>query len=163
MDNVEEFFAEIYNVCISRGMKPHLVANLLEDVVSMYVQGLNSISAMSSYVRKLKGEEETLMSSINKLNENIEFQLEKRRAAEELSEVALEANRVTQGRLDWFIELRDELEKHHIPVDNVSKFAKAVKGVSEAGYDESEVVNTYSEHHNLKVLCHGMQKHLDLL
>jgi hypothetical protein len=42
---------------------------------------------------------------------------------------------MTAADLKWYSNLKAELRKYGIPVDDISKFAKAVNGIREYGYD----------------------------
>ena len=52
---------------------------------------------------------------------------------------------MTAADLKWYSNLKAELRKYDIPVDDISKFAKAVNGLREYGYDVNKVTSEFSE------------------
>jgi hypothetical protein len=162
IDEPEHFLEEIYTACLSEGLEPRYVAELLEDLISIS-SGLNSISAMFERLRAMNDEKENLSNSMKCLKEEIDCLHAERAAAEELRDCALENERITQANLDSYIKTREELRKFGIPVDDISKFSKAVKWLSKAGYDPTEVVSTYSDYHTLKYATCNLQRNLDKL
>lgn len=120
IDEPEHFLAEIYTVCLSKGLEPRYVAELLEDLISMS-NGLNSISGISDRLKAMNDEKEKLSNSIKALKEEIECLDAERAAAEELRDCALESERVTEANLDSYTKTREELRKYGVPVDDISK------------------------------------------
>ena len=41
--------------------------------------------------------------------------------------------------------MKEELGRYMIPIHDVSKFAKAVRGISQKGYDAGKVIEEFSE------------------
>src|ERR1043165_5755809 len=57
---------------------------------------------------------------------------------------------MTAADLKWYLNLKAELRKYDIPVDDISKFAKAVNGIRQYGYDVGKVISEFSESQSLK-------------
>ena len=57
---------------------------------------------------------------------------------------------MTASDIQWYSDLKAELEKYGIPVDDISKFAKIVDGIKQYGYDLDKVLNEFS---NLELLA----------
>src|ERR1041384_2131043 len=57
---------------------------------------------------------------------------------------------MTAADLKWYSNLKAELRKYDIPVDDISKFAKAVNGIRQYGYDVGKVISEFSESQSLK-------------
>ena len=55
-------------------------------------------------------------------------------------------------------DLRAELRKYGIPVDDISKFAKAVNGLRQYGYDVGKVISEFSDNES-HVTRHQMLEH----
>lgn len=162
VDDAEHFFGETYIACVSKGLEPLAVANLLEDVITLS-DGLNSISAMFDQLRAIRDEKENRTNSTIELKENIKCLHAEREAAQELCEAALENDRVTQDTLKWFRDTREELSKYGIPVDDTIKFTKAVRWIRETGYAVMEIVKTYSDYLTMKNVTSNMQQTCSIL
>jgi hypothetical protein len=52
---------------------------------------------------------------------------------------------MTAAELKWYSDIKAELRKCDIPVDDISKFAKAVNGIKQYGYDVGKVTREFSE------------------
>jgi predicted nucleic acid-binding Zn-ribbon protein len=52
---------------------------------------------------------------------------------------------MTAVELKSYSDLKEELVQYRIPIDDISKFAKAVWGLSQKGYDVSKVIEEFSE------------------
>lgn len=162
LDELEHFLTEVYTPCVSKGLDPSKVAKLLEDVVSM-LNGLNSISAMFDRLIATRDEAENLRSSIPVVKEEIDRLRAEKAAAEELCKAAVESYDITLADLKWYSDTREELKKYGIPIDNIGKFAKTVKWISEAAYDANEIVNTFSDYHFMKRMTHNMRANMSIL
>jgi hypothetical protein len=65
--------------------------------------------------------------------------------------------------LKWYSDLRAELRKYGIPVDDISKFAKAVNGMREYGYDVGKVISEFSESQSPKTRRKMLQDSMRML
>jgi cell division septum initiation protein DivIVA len=63
--------------------------------------------------------------------------------------MAMTDYKTTTEQLEWYSELREELDKYGIPVNDVSHLAKVIDGVTALGYDPVKITNQIS---NLEVL-----------
>ena len=52
---------------------------------------------------------------------------------------------MTATGLRWYSDIKAELRKYGISVDDISKFVKAVNGLREYGYDVGKVISEFSE------------------
>ena len=66
--------------------------------------------------------------------------------SESVRDQALHDERITAADLKWYSDLRAELRKYGIPVDDISNFAKAVNGMREYGCDVGKVTSEFSDH-----------------
>jgi hypothetical protein len=62
-----------------------------------------------------------------------------------LRDQALQDERMTATELKWYSDIKAELRKYAIPVDDIPKFAKAVNGIRQYGYDVGKVTSEFSE------------------
>jgi hypothetical protein len=162
IDDSEQFLGEIYASCKSKGLEPHNITKLLEDVVTMS-DGLDSISAMSDRIILMRDEEETLRNSTNQLEEKIKCLAVEKTTAEEESELALENYRLTEAGLKWYISVKEELSRYGIPVEDITKFTATVKWIKEQGYDPMQLVRTYSDYQTMKMASQNIQKNICIL
>ncbi|HET7285103.1 MAG TPA: hypothetical protein VFI70_10495 [Nitrososphaeraceae archaeon] len=88
--------------------------------------------------KKLEQEIQTLKDEIKTLNEE-KLDSEHRRAS------ALYEQNMTAVELKSYSDLKEELGQYGIPIDDVPKFAKAVLGISQKGYDVGKVIEEFSE------------------
>jgi ABC-type microcin C transport system permease subunit YejB len=79
------------------------------------------------------------------LEEKIKQLEEERLVAEKLYKTSLENERMTASDLQWYSNLKAELTKYRIPVEDVSLFAKAVRGIAHYGYDINKIISEFSE------------------
>jgi cell division protein FtsB len=80
-----------------------------------------------------------------------------------LRDQALQDERMTAADLKWYSNLKAELRKYDIPVDDISKFAKAVNGIRQYGYDVGKVIREFSESQSLKTRHKMLQDNVRLL
>jgi hypothetical protein len=80
-----------------------------------------------------------------------------------LRDQALQDERMTATGLRWYSDFKAELRKYDIPVDDISKFAKAVNGIRQYGYDVGKVIREFSESQSLKTRHKMLQDNVRLL
>ena len=80
-----------------------------------------------------------------------------------LRDQALQDERMTAAELKWYSNIKAELRKYDIPVDDISKFAKAVDGIREYGYDVGKVISEFSESQSLETRHKMLQDSVRML
>jgi len=70
---------------------------------------------------------------------------------------------MTATELKSYSDLRTELRKAGIPIDEISKFANAVNGIRQYGYDVGKVISEFSESQSLKTRHKMLQDNVRLL
>jgi DNA repair exonuclease SbcCD ATPase subunit len=113
---------------------------------------------LSRKYKKKKLEEE-----IERLKEQKEDLEAQKSAAEDLRDAALQNEKATTANLKWYTDLKEELRKSGIPVDDISQLAKVVNGIRQYGYDTEKVLNEFSSLELLKMQCQGYQASLTRL
>jgi hypothetical protein len=83
---------------------------------------------------------------MKKLKGQIEILNLQKSDSESVRDQALQDERITVTELKSYSDLRAELRKYGIPVDDISKFAKAIKGIRQYGYDVGKVISEFSDH-----------------
>ncbi len=80
-----------------------------------------------------------------------------------LRDQALQDERMTATELKWYSNIKAELRKYDIPVDDISKFAKAVDGIRQYGYDVGKVISEFSESQSLETRHKMLQDSVRML
>jgi predicted acetyltransferase len=70
---------------------------------------------------------------------------------------------MTATDLKWYSNLKAELRKYDIPVDDISKFAKAVNGIRELGYDVGKVIREFSDYESVETQRKMLQDSVKML
>ncbi|HYA82511.1 MAG TPA: hypothetical protein VEH06_03545, partial [Candidatus Bathyarchaeia archaeon] len=79
------------------------------------------------------------------LKEQIETLQQQKKDAESLRDIALQDEKMTSSGLKWYTDLRDELRKYGIPMDQIQQLAKAMKGLKELNYDIAYVITCVTD------------------
>jgi hypothetical protein len=144
-DTFESFMSNLYNRCCNQlGLEPERIGfhitNLAELSNSVPISQIpNYISQKTEEKKRLEGEIEELKDKMKELQTQTS-ELERQTIS------ALAHHRITKENLNWYSDIKDELEKTYgIPVSDISKFAKAVHGISQKGYDVAKVVEEFSD------------------
>jgi hypothetical protein len=70
---------------------------------------------------------------------------------------------MTATGLRWYSDIKAELRKYGIPVDDIPKFAKAVNGIRQYGYDVGKVISEFLESQSLKTRHKMLQDSVRML
>jgi cell division protein FtsB len=70
---------------------------------------------------------------------------------------------MTAADLKWYSDIKAELRKYDIPVDDIPKFAKAVDGIRQYGYDVGKVITEFSESQSLETRRKMLQDSVGML
>jgi hypothetical protein len=117
--------SDVYNRCSKLGLAPesmgsHLT-NLLEFSKTM------SVSKISDYIQQKANEKGKLEQKIEELKNQKWALLRKISELETHHYVALEEEKITADSLKWYSDLKEELRKHGVPVEDIPKLAGIVK------------------------------------
>ena len=77
--------------------------------------------------------------------------------------MTLQQERITSYDLKWYSDLRVELRKYGIPIDDTPKFAKIVDNIREYGYDTGKVINEFSDLESLRLNYDFLQESVHTL
>jgi predicted nucleic acid-binding Zn-ribbon protein len=86
------------------------------------------------------------------------FYLMRKLATEDLRDAALHDKEVVTAKLNWYTDIKAELNKYGIPVDDISQLAEVVNAIKLYGYDTEKVLKEFS---NLKLLKAQRQAYRD--
>jgi prefoldin subunit 5 len=103
-----------------------------------------SFSKITDYIQQKANEKEKLEQKIEELNNQKWSLLGKISELETRHYVALEEEKITADNLKWYSDLKAELGKNGISVEDISKLATIVKNIREYGYDPRKVIDEFS-------------------
>jgi hypothetical protein len=132
-DGFESFMSDVYNCCKDIGLSPQNIAFHLADLLDF--SKTVSLSKIPDYLKEKTTEKGSLEEKIGKLKEQIETLQQQKKDAESLRDIALQDEKMTSSGLKWYTDLREELRKYGIPIDDIQQFAKAMKEVKQLNYN----------------------------
>jgi hypothetical protein len=139
----EYFISEIYNNCKKLDLQPDKIAYYLDELLK-FPKDI-PLSQIPDYIKQKTNQKTKLEKDIEDLQEKIKQLKEERLAAEELYNASIENGSRTTSILAWYSDLKKELDRYKIPLEDVLLFAKAVRGLGEYGYDVDKIIAEFSE------------------
>jgi predicted nucleic acid-binding Zn-ribbon protein len=147
-DDLEPFILHVYNNCIDLGVSPDNVASHIKDLLEFSKNTNNNavpLSQISDFIQQKTNEKKKLEQEIQTLKDEIKTLNEEKLDSEHRRASALYEENMTAVELKSYSDLKEELGQYGIPIHDVSKFAKAVLGISQKGYDVGKVIEEFSE------------------
>ena len=83
--------------------------------------------------------------------------------AESLRDKELQNQQMTSSELKWYTDLREELRKYGIPIDDIPQFVKAIKGVKQLNYDVDFIITSLSNFKAFSAMQAELQKSVNSL
>ena len=139
-DSFESFILDIYNRCNDLGLSSKNIASHLRDMLGFSKTGAISLSGISDYVRQKADEKGKLEIQIGKLKQQIQTLEKEKSDAEANTNIALKNEKMTAAELTGFADLKVELRKYGLPIDDISKLVPIVSGISQYGYEVDKVL-----------------------
>jgi hypothetical protein len=143
-DDFESYILDIYNHCKNLGLPPENIASHLKDLLDFSTTNI-PFSQLPNYIKQNADEKEKLEKEVKKLKAQKEILNLQKSYSESVRDQALQDERMTATELKWHSDIKAELRKYGIPVDDIPKFAKAVNGLAEYGYDVVKIISEFSE------------------
>jgi FtsZ-binding cell division protein ZapB len=144
-DNIEPFITDIYNRCKDLRMSPDNIADHLKDLIE-FSKTTVPLSQIPSYIKQKEDEKTKLEKEIQKLKEEIGLLDLEKSDSETSRDILLQNERMTVAELRWHSNVKAELGKHGIPVNDISEFVKTVNGIKQHGYDPGVVTSEFSDY-----------------
>ena len=147
-DDLEPFILHVYNNCIDLGVSPDNVASHIKDLLEFSKNTNNNavpLSQISDFIQQKTNEKKKLEQEIQTLKDEIKTLNEEKLDSEHRRASALQNENMTAVELKSYSDLKEDLGQYGIPIHDVSKFAKAVLGISQKGYDVGKVIEEFSE------------------
>src|ERR1051326_631409 len=143
-DDFESYILDIYNHCKNLGLPPENIASHLKDLLDFSTTNI-PFSQLPNYIKQNADEKEKLEKEVKKVKAQKEILNLQKSYSESVRDQALQDERMTATELKWHSDIKAELRKYGIPVDDIPKFAKAVNGLAEYGYDVVKIISEFSE------------------
>jgi hypothetical protein len=70
---------------------------------------------------------------------------------------------MTSAKLKWYSDIKVELSKYGLPVDEISQIAKVVAGIKQCGFDANKILDEISNLEMLKAEYKGHQGSIPIL
>jgi hypothetical protein len=159
-NSIESFLSEVYTRCQDLGVNPNHIAQFISGFVSLLDGRINnqqeaiSIQSIDRIFEGRKQKKLELEEEIRSLESEIHrLQLEKSRHEGSLIEIFQQKIRVELD-LKWKTDLRYELERNGLQVDDPLKLVKATRFFKDSRVDVREMLERFS---NLKEMENAIQ------
>src|SRR3954465_1598059 len=144
-DDIEYFISDIYNRCKDIGISAENVAIHLQNLLEFSrTTSPIPISGIDDYQGKKMEQKTGLERQMECLRQQVEDLDSKRSAIKNLPVEPLQQQKMTTSDLQWYSDLKAELGRYGIPVEDISRLAKTVRGIREQDYDANRVVTEFS-------------------
>lgn len=144
-NNFESFIVDVYNRCKDERLSSEEFAELLKDMVEFSKADAVPLSEISEHIRQKGDEKNRLKGEIRDLRAEIKALENEKVASVQRRDTALHEENMTSADIEWCSDLREELKSFGLYIDDLSKFAKVVHGISQMGYDVGKVTSEFSD------------------
>jgi hypothetical protein len=144
-DSFESFISGIYKRCKDLGLSPENIADHLKDLLEFSKTSTIPLSQIPNYINQKADEKTKLEKEIEELNGQIRLIALEKSVSETRRDIELKNENMTVDELEWYSNVKAELGKYGIPVDDISQFAKSVNGIRQRDYDVGKVLSEFSD------------------
>jgi hypothetical protein len=137
------FISQIYDNCKKLDLSPEKIIAHLKDL-PQFSENM-SLSKISEYIEQKANEKRGLEKDIENMRTQIQTLEQEKSYSEELRDNAVQNEKMTTADLHWYSNLKTELNKYRIPIEDVPLFAKAVRGIRQYGYEVDKIIAEFSE------------------
>jgi septation ring formation regulator EzrA len=148
--------ADTYDRCKSLGFTPENIASYLLDLLE-FSKSI-PLTEIPNYIDRAKAEKKILEEEIEGLHEQKEDLEAQKSVTQDLLNIALHDEKMTTARLKWYSDIKKELSKYGVPVDDIQQLAKLIKGIQEYGFDTNKVLDEFSNQEMLKAEYRGYRE-----
>lgn len=160
-DSFESFMADTYDRCRNLGLTPENIASSQADLLEFSKSV--PIRDIPNHIDREKQEKKKLEEEIAILQEQIkELEAQKSVAHDNLN-IAFQNEIMTSAKLKWYSDIKVELSKYGLPVDEISQIAKVVAGIKQCGFDANKILDEISNLEMLKAEYNGYQGSIPIL
>jgi hypothetical protein len=144
-NNFETFIVDVYDRCKDEGLSSEEFAELLKDMVEFSKANAVPLSEISEHIRQKGDEKNRLEGEIRDTRAELKALENEKVASVQRRSSALDKERMTSTQIESYMFLKEELIGLGVPIDDLSRFAKVVHGISQRGYDAGKVVDEFSD------------------
>jgi uncharacterized protein (UPF0335 family) len=142
-DSFESFILDVYNQCKDIGISPQSISSYLQDLIG-FSRDVLPLTKIPGYIREKKDEKTRLEEEIEKLNVQISTLMQEKRKYKSLRDQALLEKEMTISELRWYSNLKSELKKYSIQVDDVLELVRLVNNLRQySNFDVEKVINEF--------------------
>lgn len=159
-EELDSFLLDVYNRCIDLGLSPENLAFHIKDLLEfLKTNSSNSnnnsnivvpLGQISEYIQQKTDEKKKLEEEIQTLKSQVKTLIEEKSNSEQRRNSALYEEHTTEGELKSYSELKRELGQYGVPIYDIQKFVKVVRGISQKDYDVDNIIKEYSEYEAFK-------------
>jgi hypothetical protein len=143
-DDFHAFILDVYNRCKNIGLSPENISSHLQDLIAFSTTNVMPLSKVTDYLNEKREEKVKLEEEIHSLNAQISALKQEEKNYQSGRDKALREKEMTIETLNWYFELKQQLVRYSIPIEDVSEFAKLVTNIREhSGYDSGKVIDEY--------------------
>jgi hypothetical protein len=169
-NQLKSFINKVYQYCQRFGLTPLDIACNLQALIKLSKEVPFSripyhIEEKNKEISRLEAEIRKRREYIKTLEETKETLQMKTSVAKDLCDVALQDEKIITARLRKCWNLIEELEKHGLDIydEDISKFIKLIKNLSEYGFNVKEVISEFQDLQSLKLRLECLPKRLNEL
>jgi DNA repair exonuclease SbcCD ATPase subunit len=160
-EEFESFMINVFSRCKNLGLTPESIASYLTDLLE-FSKSI-PITRIPDYIKSKKEEKEKLEKEIESIHDQIADFEAQRSVSRDLLDIALNDEKMTTAKLKWYSDIKEELAKHGIPVDDISKLANVINGIRQQGFDANKVMDEFSNLNMLRTECNMYQDNIPRL
>jgi len=168
-NSIESFLSEVYTKCQNLGVNPNHIAKYISAIVSLLDGRINSqqeavsIQSIDTIFERRKQRKAELEDEIRNLESKLHrLQLETSRCESAMLET-LQAKTRVESDLKWKTDLRAELERNGLEVDDPSKLVEATRFFKDSLVNVEEILMRFSNFKGMENAIQGQEYQLELL
>jgi vacuolar-type H+-ATPase subunit I/STV1 len=149
IDNFESFMNDIYDGCNAIGLSPQKFSSYLADLIEF--SKTTPFSKISEFISQKIEEKKGLEQEIERLNDQIKKLKEEKSVSENHLNSALHNEIISTVELNSYSDLKKELLQYGLSIRaDLARFVRAVKEISQKGYDAKKIIKVFSDLNSAK-------------
>ena len=140
-NQIESFMREVYQYCQGIGLVPQDIASNLQALINLSKD--IPFSKIPEHIEEKKKEKIQLEEDIKTLKKRKDDLEMETSLSKELRDAALEKERTTVAELKEYSNLKAELRKYDILIEDLQKLVQLLYGIRQHGYDVEKVLSEY--------------------
>ncbi|MDX1371728.1 MAG: hypothetical protein R3321_04625 [Nitrososphaeraceae archaeon] len=155
-EDFDYFINEIYNKCQLLEISPNDISGYLGEIIK--VSEIVFPSKIPEYLENKSKEIRRIDKEYDEKKENLRvLETEISSCENRLNELS-ENEEITLETIEWYNNLKQELEKKGIPANDINLFIKCIEGIKNLNYDVEQIINKYSDYEFFNSLIESQKK-----